>query len=448
MAILTHKQAPELKPESVKNRIESRPTKSILVDTEHVNRNNLITQIQGSPWQVDFYSQVVNDDSALAGHQPGKDALNQAYIKTCNFILKVTSPLSTTQQQDTASFEVTGSANVYPYLKPNQGDVFVADIGDGRLGIFRITNTEEKSIYKETTASIDYVLVAYADNRYNNKRYLDLEAKVIQTKYFVKEFIDYHQNPYLTDYDYNLVKDLTKHYTRLLDHYFNYYLSKEYKTFLVPLQSSLTYDPYLTSCLVKAFDTYSHPLASLVKTFNVNEDYQYKLPTVWDLVLNRDEYLYPDIIQRALLVGSNRFSKDPLLEGIYFSGVETVIYPVTNGTGGEPKLDSYYSSKLTEACVPLLGKSTNTRSINNYLGVPIIKPAWLQGYYIFSQDFYRRTSNLSVLEAQLDLYIRAKPNDPAALKAIVEDIPNWGSVERFYYIPFVLFMLDNIKRGI
>lgn len=322
--------------------------------------------------------------------------------------------------------------------------MFVADIGDGRLGIFRITEVEEKSIYKETTASVDYVLVAYADHQLNNQRYLDLEAKVVQTKYFVKEFIDYHQNPYLTDYDYNVLKELTTHYDRLVDHYYRTFLSTQYKCFLVPNQPYLTYDPFLTKLMVQAFDSYTHPKAAYVKTFNVKEAVHYQTPTIWDAVYQRDPFLLLEATQRVILVPSSSFVREPLLEGIYFTGIETVVYPLNT----TKTVDTRINCTITEQQQLAFFRSDDTKVLNHHNGLPIIKPANLGGYYVLSEDFYRNTNRLSLLEAQLKLYIESKPLDPSSLLTIAKDVLNWGSLERFYYLPLVLFMLHSVKRGL
>ena len=90
---------------------------------------------------------------------------------------------------------VTGAANVYPMLIPSVGDMFVATIADGRSAVFKVTNTERKSLFKDTAHVIEYVLVDYL----TDERKSDFKSKVIKTVKFVRDFLVNGQNPLLVD---------------------------------------------------------------------------------------------------------------------------------------------------------------------------------------------------------------------------------------------------------
>lgn len=449
MALINYDKKEEKKLQPVAPVIEPINHKSTLIDTEFVPRSNIITQISGSPWKVDYYSQVLNDDSALNGHNPSKDALTQAYIKISELVLRVTSPLSTSQDNKSNAMNVVGTASVYPNIYPNQGDMFVANIGDGRLAIFRVTTIEEKSIFKDTSWVIDYTLIAYADGTNGSLRYKDLEDKVIQTKHFVLEFMDYNQNPLVTSDEYNTYKELRVAYSEIADNYYRLFASAKLKALLVPKQQAITYDPFLTSFMVKAFDGNITPRANLIKTFNVADRPVMKLPTLWDALLNRDTDIMNYITTMMYITPVNAFTMNPVYEGIYYSGVKEVVYPANPilDTDTQIELDSG-DCTCTDVAAVRFQFSKDTKAISSLNGTPLNHRSNSDGYYILTKHFYQRTAQMSLLEAQVWNYLENKPVDQDIIHALVKDYHSWGSLEKFYYLPILLLLIQSIVRGL
>lgn len=448
MAVLGHEKEPQKKPirsQEIKPQlIESPKAKSILIDTSYTPRINIITQIVGAPWKVVWYSQVLADDSQLQGHQVGKDALNQAYIKVNDFILRVTSPLSTSQEKDSNNFTVSGEANVYPFLKPNQGDMFVTDIGDGRQGLFRVTDVEEKSFYKEAAATINYVLVDYADGPAGAKRYADLEAKVIETRYFVLEFSNYNQNPYVTEEDYGNYRDFTEAYSEILDNYLRMFYSKVAKTILVPKQAKPTYDPFLVRFMLKAFDGNSNRRMINVKDFDLSQDPNIDCPTLWEALLDRDTDILRYITTMMTVVPSSAFSINAYLENIYYSTAEEVVYPLNPIGTADGACDGIRKQVSRLALCP----STDGTANEPFKGKYPVDVTFKDNYYIFTRHFYEKDIHMTWLEAQTWNYLEKKPVDIEVLKELVRQHHNWGTLEKFYYIPVLLLLIYSVIRGI
>ena len=195
MPIVKSTQRNEVRTDNFLPQIEPKEHKSVVVDTKYTPLSNLIVHVEGAKWKVDYYKQVLDRDSSLAGHNPTKQAPYQQYHCIHEYILKVSSPLSTTQEDETKAMRVTGSATCYPPLVANVGDMFVADIGDGRSGIFQITNSEKKSIFKESVYEINYALVDYA----TGDRLNDLNKKVVKDSYFLMDYLEHGQNPLLSN---------------------------------------------------------------------------------------------------------------------------------------------------------------------------------------------------------------------------------------------------------
>ena len=185
------------------------PYKGVTVDSRYTPLSSLITHVEGSSWVVKYFSQVLDIDSEVSPQQLTKEAVYQQYTAINQLEMRVNNELSYSQDDASKAATVTGSATLYPCVIPNTGDMFLADIGDGREGIFTVTRTERKSLLKETCYQIEYVLVAYSTD---TERMRDLEQKTIKTLQFVKEFLLFGQNPVVVDSEYATVRELKTSY--------------------------------------------------------------------------------------------------------------------------------------------------------------------------------------------------------------------------------------------
>ena len=64
--------------------------------------------------------------------------------------------------------------------------------------------------------------------------------------------------------------------------------------------------------------------------------------------------------------------------------------------------------------------------------------------YVFSDTFYSLNANLSLLELAVTNYIVKKPNNPRHITELLEDYSNWGKLEQFYYIPFLILLVKGV----
>lgn len=302
-----------------------KPETSIVVDTRYQNKSNLLVHIEGSSWIVNYYSQVLGQDNAPVGQAPTTNPVYQQYKEVTQFELKVTSPLTQSQDTDTKELTVVGTATIYPYLIPNEGDMFTADVGDGREAIFKITNSERRSIYKDTTYVIDYVLINYA----TKPLLTDLKNKVIDSFVFKRDFLKYGQNPILLKSDYQIIEELQVHFKEMIHVYISDFFSNEFRTLIIPGQAYSVYDHHLVKAIKMFFNTNDHPDIQKIKLLNVSGDENLKANTVWDMLYRLDKRLMNHIHYENGLVSTKLFTKDPMMDGIYHSGIQYIVYPKT-----------------------------------------------------------------------------------------------------------------------
>lgn len=435
-------------------RIAAPEYRGVVVDTRYQPAKALLTNVEGSSWTVNYYSQVLDDDSAIVGQSVGRNAIYQQYKLIQRFEFKVTTPLTANQEDDTKAFTYTGAANVYPHVIPNIGDMFIADIGDGREGIFRITTSERKSVFKDTVHSVEYQMVDYA----TPMRLTDLNEKVVQSLTFVKDFLLHGQNPLVVEEDYNNLLSLQGWYQDLITKYFKWFTSKEFQTLLVPGQPTPTYDSFATKAIVSFFDTREAPELRQLRQLNVSGDDAMESTSIWDALVKRDRRLLRHGHKQAGLVLARSFERNPMLEGVYWSGVQYVVYP----KDPERSVDFEYRARpknvLDEALQPV---ATQIRSLQDlvaentlfhglpYSEAPVIHDVLDDDYYVFSQLFYEvAATGQSKLELCVQDYLDGKALDRRVLLALCQTCHGWGGLERFYYIPIVLILVRAAIRGI
>lgn len=459
MAIISDKTPIADKPKTNVVRATAAPFLGVTVDTRYVPRSSLLMHIEGSSWSVDYYSQVLARDSATAGQGLGTAAINQQYRLLKTMDVKVTSPLSSDQDNDTKEMTVSGSATIYPFLVPNIGDMFLASINDGREGLFQVTSTERMSIMREACHRIDYVMIDYS----TEARRADLTAKVVQTFKFERDFLKHGQNPMMFESDYDHFTYLRDNYQFILETWFRRFFSSEFSTLTVPDQANSTYDPFLTRAVLNQFSTNDAPQIRYVRVLNADEDPGINAYSVWDAIEKRDRRALLYAFQKVGLVSNRQFSTNSQFNGIRYCGINYSVYPA------DPTIDSQIN--MMNNLKPFAGvgftrRTTTIRKISDLLDDVVlqpqdptqppveingIKPAMSGDYYIFSQAFYEndRSANAqSTLELLLQDYFDNKSISFERLQALTEMHHRWGMLDSFYYTPILLILIKSVIRSI
>jgi len=443
--------APPLEKE-VPIRINEPTFRGVTVDTRYIPTSHLLTAIEGSSWKVDYYSQVLGSDNELNGQLINRDPTLQQYQLIKGLELKVSQALMTNQDPTTKFMTETGAAHIYPFLKPNVGDMFLADIGDGREGAFKVTSSEKRSIFKDTCYFIEYELVDY-----NNKiRNDDLTAKVVKTFYFLRDFLYYGQNPMVEEEQYGVIRELKSRYPQLVENWVQRFFSREYKTFILPAQDSPTYDRFLAKAVSQVFETHEAVQLQHLRLLNVEDDVVFKCKSIWDAIVKRDSDELYHVFERVGTVSTRLFTQEPMMEGIRYTGISRILYPKdaqvsvdyeTQRTTKEAESDTIVAGPPRSARLDDLILKADQAGLP-YAGSPLIKDVLVDDYYIFSAAFYENTAGQSKLEHAVHDHIRGQYVDPRLLLAFCDIYHAWGALERFYYTPIVLMMMQTVIRSI
>lgn len=441
---------PTVPPQIETVRVSTDDYKTAVVDTKWVPRSSILTHIEGSSWVVDYYAQILDTDSNLSGQQYTKNPVYQSYKKIANLELKVKTALNTDQDDANKEMNVTGDAVLYPSIIPNEGDMFVADIGEGKSAVFRVTSSKKNSIFKEACYDIAYVL-----DTDNNDKKLDLEQKTSIVYYYHKDYLLNGSNPLILKNEMDTLLNLKKVYDIMLYQYFRRFFSHEFKTLLVPSQLMPTYDSYLTSYVLSMFGTQEAHELAYIRALNMDEDRVAKCDSIWSALKFKDISLLNTAFTKAGLISSLAFSRTPTYNGIRYSGVGAVVYPknpyvtVDGSYVNSVKTTSSELQASSDAATAsnVLVRAVNLRKLDDDLGDNLY-PVTVDDYYVLSANFYNNTNTQSTLETAVTAYINNNQVDADQLYNTAKNFHTWGSLEQFYYLPIVMTLIRSILKGI
>lgn len=439
----------ETKPTIYEPKVEPKEHKSVVVDSKYTPLSNLITHVEGAQWKVNYYAQVLNRDSAVTGHNPNKAAPYQQYTYIQEYILKVSSPLSTTQDDETKVMQVTGSAVCYPPLVPNVGDMFVADIGDGRAGIFQVLLSEKKSIFKEAVYEINYALVEYA----SGERIKDLDTKVVKKLYFLMDFLEHGQNPLLSSEEWGLIRDLNKEYSYIAAKYVDRYYSHDYKTFIIPNQCSATYEPFVTRAIAHWLSSSIHPVLMYLKVYNVADDPYFEATSIYDAIEQRDKRSIEDCFKTVFNVSVKQFAFNPRIQSLRYSGMQSTLIPKdTDYAIDRERYRHQKRAALLQCSGGNCGGSEfqippRSKPIAILEDIPLIPDLDLNQTYVLSSDFYQDTpEGMSHLEIQLMNYFERESLNAKVILKLAFNWQEWTPLEQFYFTPILLILMKAAVR--
>lgn len=433
---------------------------SVVVDTKHTPISSLVTNIEGMPWTIDYYSQQLTTSSAPEGQDVGKSAEYQQYTLIKGAEIKVSADLNTAQDPESKSMNVLGSAFVHSYVIPNKGDMFVADVtGPGDMGykrdaVFEVIASEQRSMFSQTVYFIEYKLVYVAHAQ--PTRFSDLQRKVVRTLHYLRDMLYNGQKPTVTDTEYNNITSLYSGYDFLLDMYLQWFVSLEYRAILMPGQSTRVYDHFVASVIPKITNVSDHVKLLKVDLFNVDDDYYLSAPSLYSALALKDIRSLKGCSKKMGLLSTTAFSNNAQNYGIRFSGVPLIVYPKDKDIIDDSRNNKLSAKTLSTATLLPVGGSDGTSYANLeyktlFIGntqTRYIKPVLYDDYYVLSHDFYNDTNAQSVLEVMTRNYLENKANNVEHLKLLVDDAVNWGGLERFYYIPILLMLIRGVIRRV
>lgn len=471
MPLYDENEPEELSPEVSPIRPHAYPTvyRGIAIDTKYVPRSSMLAWINGSNWRVGaYYAQVLDATQEPTPLALDRAAPYQQYYKINGIDIKVNQSLDISQREDLRTFNVTGSGHTYPGLAANYGDMFVADVGDGRAGLFTITSSRRETYLRDSTYAIEWKMVGWLTDQQQE----DLDRKSILVYYWDSSRLGNGCCPYITEEQYHDNAEFAKLRDEIIRRYIANFFDTRYFTFIVPDQLNNTYDHFVTRLLLSILDTkYSADLRK-ARLLNVMSLQVMKESTVWDMLVQQNSVMGCGGVERAHLVQTAISRWKPELQAIGYSGIPRMVYPIEAPTNvraqyngeayctpegipfqaGQPlrppkgpwrpqweRNEKWFQRVAPEAQVDLN---------QAWSFPPDIKPVVIDDYYVFSEAFYYEDAKLqSKLEMLTWQMIKCDPLNKQQLKAVTKCCLSWDNLERFYYHPALILLLGYAMRS-
>lgn len=411
--------------------VVQRPEKHGVVDTKKVPLNHLVMHTSGDNWRVNYYRQLLAKGDFLRSLQQGTLPATQSYEEIRNFIIKVTDPLEPDQSSETKEFKVSGRGAITVGINPNDGDMFVADIGNGRTGILVITNTIRKMYNKLAVYEFDISLVAEFENEWVD----DLTSKISRTLYFEPRLVEMYSNPFLTPEDYDTFVSIDELEYQLSELFRSRFWSLQVGSLSVPNRlKELWYDNYHARfCRAIGLEELNKEIG-LFQNGLLDPD---RPMTIWDLILEMNDFQLDYVHKEFRVTETNALNQQPTSRSIAWTNYNKTIYPIGLIDG----LDVYYENTGFKM-QPEEYDELPSKMVND-VPVPFFWPVAKDDTYVFSNAFYERDrANMSILEIYTLDMLEGKPVPARKAQELAQVISRVKHLDQFYYIPVVLTIMQ------
>lgn len=434
--------------------------KTAVVQTRFEPLQSLITQIGGSIFVTNYYSQLLGANDQPMPLQLEKEAAYQQYDLIRQLEMRLQGDFSYSQNEDNKGQTVTGEAIMYPGVVPNDGDMFIADAGQGRSGLFVVNTSVKLSYYKQTCYRVQFTLVLFIDE---DPRYArNLEEKTVRVKHFVADFMRQGKNPIVIDDVFAAYRDLHRVQETMISEYLRLFFSEVCQTLLIPGQSVVSYDPFLVSAVLSLLETTQSPLLRKVSAHNTDAQYVFRATTIWDAILQVEPSHVHLAVHQMGLVPRSAVRTRAHFGGVYWAKIEQIMYPVDAREDADidtQVIDLHAPEMLRHGPAPIrdFQRLIPTKDLTSVAvveegqeppKVPNIHNVADDDYYVFSKAFYHQDApNMSRLEKLVWSVLNQEEIDVTLLAELVKQSKMWDKLERFYFIPVLVALCTIALRG-
>lgn len=416
----------------------------VVVDNQVRPVSHLRGYVEGMRAVVHYYSQVTNSTLATYGHDTGKSQALQQYRKINRMEVILDGDLSQEQDQDTKAFVIKGTAFVTTAsLVPNAGDLFSMDVGDGRVGIMQVNNSQRMTAMNETVYQIEFTHLFYA----SDERFADLESKVVQQLHYIRDYAQFGKDPVVTESVFVDLKALSKIKVSLINDYLRSFTSREHKLLMMVGQPELTHDLYCAAAFRRIVNTRLHPEVENLRFLNNGIDDHHDQATLWDALFERRADLLIGCRDRSYAIASTSFRPAAVLRSLRYCGAQKIVFPYSRAID---RLESFYGISMpwtpTVTFSPGGDLSAMVRAGEPSAlaaTLPPLHPVSQGGFYILSEAFYtNQVAGQSLLEKLVWDYLQGEGISSRDLHYLVSNHRAWSAEQRYFYVPILLILIQ------
>lgn len=406
-----------------------------LIDLSVTPPNSVIINLGGYPLTVDYYNQFLGEGQEAQGWNGSQTTPHQSYRIIRNVKLKLQSAMDYSMVVQIGQTNISGVARIYlPGLVPIAGDIFLADIGGGRLGRFEVRGSPRAlSWFDRTAYEFEFVLLELATVTLVDQ----INARVVEKLNYIEEFIISGQNPIVNDETKQNYYDLLRLEDKITNQWLTECYSHEYGTLILPRQAEVTYDPYVVNCAISMIDSGKHPMVRKIRDLNVDDIQTRDYTDLYSVLLDCDVDRLDLCFKEAKASSVYRWEANYSLNNIRYTGIKRCVYPVEQNHG----VDAYYrqDSSGDVGGIPLINDGPITQQIAN---MEVFTPIGTTSAYVLSESFYGQTgANETHVEKLTYDYLTGEALDVSLLFKIIEFMKDWSAIDRYYYSPIILILI-------
>ncbi len=351
----------------------------------------------GTPIIVTYFhnmESLATKQSTFSDLSFSSDSVNYGYQRINNFELKLQSPMDFSYDNGQVTSEVTGVALVYPGFTPKVGDMFLYQVQDGILGLFRVTGAPSRlSIRTGSSHTFPFKLILWPEEEH----IIEITDRVRETSYFDKQRFLTEDAALLVSDDVKDLEFINTHRESMLTLYGeSFYDNREYKSIVRP---DGIYDPYLV-----------------------------------------------DFVKATMELGTGRFIQQLLPKAPHYKvsfwqklmspkRINWAVYPASAfiNTYQVPAVATRVTALVNRTYVELLTDGTGYTDVVPYISENIGNPD---------------TISYTPFDTLIAYHMEYKVIDVDILFALIEDVYDLTPIEQCYQVPVYLYLLWILEHGI
>jgi len=389
---------------------ETKVDNTRIMETDEPN-TIILNQIGGYKWKVNYFNLITNITDYQSDFDLSLDLPITEYNEIKDLIIFLNSPLDNSKPDD-----ITGEGIILLSVLPKLGDLFIANLMDGRKGLFILTGVTRGVYNNRDVYKINFKLYYIIDNT-NIEIVKRLKEKTVNSFYYNDRYgIENNQQIYTTEQyvDVNFFKaelsNLISFFNRRMILPTNYNIIG-YKTL-----NGIIYDPNL-----------EYFIKRVIGVSNLKRDvYLYDLDkqiSILDYMID-DSIMIEEIKRYRNLKFVTEYGNNVYLKPIRYSPVNWVVK--LENVYNTPEIDENFENNENEYYPPLNKKS-----------------------YIFSEDFYDvlfgikviEDTNLTLFENVILKLIDKEPIDKNDILTLIRSKEDLSVVQQLYFIPILYFII-------
>lgn len=408
--------------------IVTEPSRTTVVDFDRIPKQYLLQYADGSEWPTTYYQKLVGKNDPLKVFDPKVDTPNQQYNRINNLGIRVTEPLSRTQDSEKKTFSITGAGTVVNSIPPNVNDVFVSGLGDNRFGIFNVLTSERMANNKIATYQITYALL------YETTPAIDriLKECTVREYYYVRERAWMGEDTLLTEAEYNRFLALGERMKDIEGTYVRRFYDQEVQSLRYPNDDTKLYDVFL-AMFVKAIGLYipgkdihiyPHP-PKLIQD----------VETLFTAIINQQGAYLTDMNRELRTYGVRTFRTLQMPNTIAWSKFTATMFFTLDNKYNQFPADHPKFKPFETMDVVYRGNEGET--------LPAFLPVTVTPY-VLSEHFYNGSYS-SGLEYGLCMYLKKLPVSAELVLKLAELVMVLPRDAQFYYVPLVYVLLKYVR---